>query len=497
MGSDRDDPRIDWAAREVGRAYFGARSVVNAVVALSSARALNLVLLILVAYLLSHKSSEQQECAITLSSTGVFERPSKPRVPQTRNAFKQRTTSAASLQDVNDKLFDAELLRGWQCKLKCTKVPNVCLDGGEYVLHNRTIEEARQFKETQMRFVTDLQYNYPGLVHEYLESNRFFKVRAKANSFLDKYGRNEAEFSEMAPFVLAFRWWGGYADVVVAMSGLHCAQEAKLWPKSAQLVVDAQGFHLQRFYDDVLGAFSTHHVAELHDFSSRNNQHDPKCFKQLQVCHSESLFGSDVLKVGDAIIAHYRLPSPQPDRATDSTLTLSIIHRNDNKRRLGGGRGIRNLDDVMGNCTAHSSKMNIVCEQLDFIKMGNVNGWKALRSTDILIGTHGAGIVNAIFLPHTSSLVEIFPPMAAVWMQDYWRKIFDPVLAYFAVKLPADHPRFPARGFENSAALSDSRYWDIELSWADFLGGIIEKACAETRSRLKTLRQETSSRRRL
>ena len=38
----------------------------------------------------------------------------------------------------------------------------------------------------------------------------------------------------------------------------------------------------QRFYDDVLGAFSTHHVAELHDFSSRNNQHDPKCFKQLQ-----------------------------------------------------------------------------------------------------------------------------------------------------------------------------------------------------------------------
>ena len=52
-------------------------------------------------------------------------------------------------------------------------------------------------------------------------------------------------------------------------------------------------------------------------------------------------------------------PSPQPDRATDSTLTLSIIHRNDNKRRLGCGRGIRNLDDVMGNCTAHSSKMNI------------------------------------------------------------------------------------------------------------------------------------------
>ena len=49
-------------------------------------------------------------------------------------------------------------------------------------------------------------------------------MRAKANSFLDKYGRNEAEFSEMAPFVLAFRWWGGYADVVVAMSGLHCAQ---------------------------------------------------------------------------------------------------------------------------------------------------------------------------------------------------------------------------------------------------------------------------------
>ena len=62
MGSDRDDPRIDWAAREVGRAYFGAHSVVNAVVALSSARALNLVLLILVAYLLSHKCGVVLDC---------------------------------------------------------------------------------------------------------------------------------------------------------------------------------------------------------------------------------------------------------------------------------------------------------------------------------------------------------------------------------------------------------------------------------------------------
>ena len=37
----------------------------------------------------------------------------------------------------------------------------------------------------------------------------------------------------------------------------------------------------------------------------------------------------------------------------------------------------------------------------------------------------------------------------------------------------------------------------MAVSCQDFLGGIIEKACAETRSRLKTLRQETSSRRRL
>jgi len=69
------------------------------------------------------------------------------------------------------------------------------------------------------------------------------------------------------------------------------------------------------------------------------------------------------------------------------------------------GRRISNFEKLLQQCN-HASGLH--CSSIYFEQLSFPQSLRALRESDVLVGVHGAGIANGIFLRHGSLVVEIF-----------------------------------------------------------------------------------------
>jgi len=109
---------------------------------------------------------------------------------------------------------------------------------------------------------------------------------------------------------------------------------------------------------------------------------------------------SDLVRTfSDRVLGFYDIDS-EP-RRDDSNLTLTYIERSDKRRLLDKEKYLKKLE---------ATYPDIDIKIVDFAKLPLAEQLKTAQHTDILVGVHGAGLTNGMFLQPGSAMVEILPP---------------------------------------------------------------------------------------
>ncbi|KAH8832043.1 DUF563 domain-containing protein, partial [Flagelloscypha sp. PMI_526] len=107
------------------------------------------------------------------------------------------------------------------------------------------------------------------------------------------------------------------------------------------------------------------------------------------------------------VLAHYSRVDGAVDIADeasiplDAELTLTFIDRVTT-------RSLLNSSQLLSAVKTRFPKVHI--QSIDFAAIPFSEQLRIVHHTDILVGVHGAGLTHAMFLPESSSVVEIFPP---------------------------------------------------------------------------------------
>lgn len=107
---------------------------------------------------------------------------------------------------------------------------------------------------------------------------------------------------------------------------------------------------------------------------------------------------SSLLKAfSQRILNHYRIPTEKLRRKQPA---LTLIDRK-------GSRRLRSSEQLTA--ALRSSFPDVKVELVDFAEMSFPDQIRLVRSTDILVGVHGAGLTHELFLTQGSTVVEIMP----------------------------------------------------------------------------------------
>jgi protein O-GlcNAc transferase len=108
---------------------------------------------------------------------------------------------------------------------------------------------------------------------------------------------------------------------------------------------------------------------------------------------------SSLLRVfSERVLNYYNIPVQRPKR---KQLTLTLIDRRSSRR-------LRDLEKYPPVLRQRFPDVKI--ELVDFAGLSLPAQIRLVRSTDLLVGVHGAGLTHALFLPKESVVVEILPP---------------------------------------------------------------------------------------
>lgn len=109
--------------------------------------------------------------------------------------------------------------------------------------------------------------------------------------------------------------------------------------------------------------------------------------------------GSSLLEVfSKRVLEHYQIPV---DRPRKTQLTLTLIDRRSTRQLRNQSTYVAGLRERFPDIKIHL---------IDFAAISFLDQIRLVRSTDLLVGVHGAGLTHEMFLPRGSTIVEILPP---------------------------------------------------------------------------------------
>ena len=184
------------------------------------------------------------------------------------------------------------------------------------------------------------------------------------------------------------------------------------------------------------GWFTSQPVRELDSFYRPQMQvrggeaaeegRDRVCFKQLYAGPSAYHLGgpgvsqvfrqpqlvrefSDYLLTRAGVTPHTTAPPPALNsdnkdnaRQLPTTPVVTVV-----VREGGAGRQIVNLQEVKDYLRVNRPEVKV--QYLDLAALSLREQLRALAETTILVGIHGSGLANLIFLPHDASVIQLFP----------------------------------------------------------------------------------------
>ena len=102
---------------------------------------------------------------------------------------------------------------------------------------------------------------------------------------------------------------------------------------------------------------------------------------------------------------------PNEERKDNRTTVTFVGRKHYNKRTISRvWTNEKDMVEAMGKARPDLHVRLVYYEELDFEKQMHVD-----RTTDIMVGMHGAGLVHALFLPTGSHVVEVFPKHKRRW----------------------------------------------------------------------------------
>ena len=134
--------------------------------------------------------------------------------------------------------------------------------------------------------------------------------------------------------------------------------------------------------------------------------------------------GSAASLTGNAKGGHPTSSIDSKDAVPSHKMTRVLF---DHRRELGPmkGRMISNVEELLTACRRERAALNIECEEHTFGNTSLAEDMRRVRSADVLVGMHGAGLSNSYFMRRNSSLIEFRPwGFDGVWADEYFRTVF-------------------------------------------------------------------------
>lgn len=142
-------------------------------------------------------------------------------------------------------------------------------------------------------------------------------------------------------------------------------------------------------------------------------------------CHDSAVLA--VMR--DRILDHFKIPlAPTAESTAEKEITVTFIDRQ-------GNRVLRNQKSLIDRLRKDYPTIKI--QAIDFASLTFKQQIELVRTTNILVGTHGAGLTHLLFLPERSNVVEI------------------------------QAPNLKYHGFHNLAGLMGHRYFSTEVTAID------------------------------
>ena len=296
-------------------------------------------------------------------------------------------------------------------KHKCHALSNVCLWRREYILQPEDEPRLRSVLRTRVRGV------HVGFMETSLEATRLFRYRNRS----DPLTLRSPEWSSCVPLV----WWPlwGYNIAEFFLNSVTAVSELLdlgVIDRDASLVPEVGGWRLLDFQLRMLRGLSNQPVRTTGELAPRCTAGEhcpPRCFARMLVCRFKDVYDK-IPPIAPARAAQRIVPSLQlgeRSAATPSAVAPFVVLFVNRQAAKQGARRISNAEQLLDVCrrwrppTACISARPTRCEVHNFGRRGLRTDVTTVRRAHVLVGTHGAALIHALFMQPRSAFVEIRP----------------------------------------------------------------------------------------
>ncbi|CAK0784591.1 hypothetical protein CVIRNUC_007795 [Coccomyxa viridis] len=321
----------------------------------------------------------------------------------------------------------------------CLARHKVCIDQNRFITFDERMVPGPSYQKDGLFFDQHAHHNIPGYQDNVMGAKAaYYEVMARANSSSDPADIQEPSFQKCEVPLVWWPWWPFNAADVFMGSLLPLERMLREGAISSQVrpVPVLDGLRLPAFYQWWFAPFFERKVTPLADISDRSRA-GRRCFEHVIMCSPQGIFnqpangswlnGTLPFATGQQIVDYHieKVPTSQPvstpglPAPKQDLLKVALIERSNT-------RHIVNLPDILTACNEElqAAGRQAHCTALSF---DGVNDFPALlrelQTVDVLVGVHGAGLINSFFMRPGSAMVEIFPcRFPADWASHYfWR----------------------------------------------------------------------------
>lgn len=305
----------------------------------------------------------------------------------------------------------------------CVAERNVCIDQGVFIVFQDKVKPGKNFTGTQLFDTGGAFYNVPGFMDNLKGTKTPFRQPMfRTNTHRDPPDILDPVFDKCSMPLIWWPWWPFNAgDFTLASAApLHAMLQEGIVDRNIKFTPVLDGYRMPEYIDWELQPFSNHKVETLEDLSSRERA-GARCYDTILLCKPHGLWNRrpdwmkqawhHFLKFGDfgqQIVEHYRKHLPVIKKS-EGTFKVAFIERH-HKRR------IENYSELLEWCNtklqlpAGSRFKEVSCVPLNLDHADRyLQTLAEMQTVDVLVGSHGAGLINHMFMRKGTSFLEIVP----------------------------------------------------------------------------------------
>lgn len=319
----------------------------------------------------------------------------------------------------------------------CAVLHHACLFNSTIVPYGASEAEERHAVEVSKRLMIRNIFNSHSAPFPLRDLHELRGVRRGSGSLADRVLDAEVEargFSPCVPLVWRPVWAFNFGESFAnSISPLHELHAGKLIDPRVLLRPDLAAAKRPTWYQQLFGAFSEQPLASLREVGTRCLERDARaklrgdrlsgrpalrchaaCYERLLICSFKSLLDTHQ-QVPDGFApwraAQHVASRVMRGRAEASSHVWRVLFVNRTQTLNKDRRGLRrisNLEQLLEQCAGWRG-VGVRCSAREFGRHGVASDVLAVREADVLVGTHGSALDNALFMRRGSAMVEVRP----------------------------------------------------------------------------------------